>query len=87
MPAYGFKERFITLILDGSKCHTIRAKRKGKAGHARPGDKRMCKELQELQPLLDQFRSECERYGEAEIKCLWHMRPIIRKIIKLYAKQ
>lgn len=31
MPAYSFKERFVPLILDGSKRQTIRKKRKGQA--------------------------------------------------------
>jgi hypothetical protein len=38
MPAYSFKERFVPMILDGSKCQTIRANRKGRQGHAKPGD-------------------------------------------------
>lgn len=39
MPAYSFQERFIPSIQDGSKAQTIRAFRKGRSGHARPGDK------------------------------------------------
>ena len=35
MPAFSFKERFIPLLKDGSKCQTIRLKRKGQA---KPGD-------------------------------------------------
>ena len=31
MPAYSFKERFVPLILDGTKRQTIRKKRKGQA--------------------------------------------------------
>ena len=37
MPAYSFKERFVPMVEDGSKDHTIRALRKGKSGHAMPG--------------------------------------------------
>ena len=39
MPAYSFKERFCPMILDGSKSQTIRANRKGRQGHAKPGDR------------------------------------------------
>jgi hypothetical protein len=38
MPAYSFKERFVPMILDGTKRQTIRANRKGRQGHAKPGD-------------------------------------------------
>ena len=36
MPAYSFQERFIPMILDGSKCQTIRKRRE--KGYAKPGD-------------------------------------------------
>jgi hypothetical protein len=36
MPAYSFKERFVPMVLDGSKPHTIRSRRK--KGWAKPGD-------------------------------------------------
>jgi hypothetical protein len=36
MPAYSFKERFVPMVKDGSKSHTIRARRK--KGFAKPGD-------------------------------------------------
>ncbi len=39
MPAYSFKERFCSMVLDGSKPHTIRAARKGRSRHARIGEK------------------------------------------------
>jgi hypothetical protein len=38
MPAYSFQERFIPLILDGSKDHTVRKERAGRSCHARPGE-------------------------------------------------
>lgn len=38
MPAYSFKEQFIPFIEDESKNHTVRELRKGKSGHAQPGD-------------------------------------------------
>ena len=37
MGLYGFKQRFVPMIQDGSKRHTIRAERK--KGHAKPGEK------------------------------------------------
>lgn len=37
MPAYSFKERFVTMVKDGSKPYTIRARRN--KGFAKPGDK------------------------------------------------
>ena len=36
MPAYSFKERFVPMVLDGSKPHTIRSRRK--KGFAKIGD-------------------------------------------------
>jgi hypothetical protein len=39
MAAYNFKERFVPMILDGSKTQTIRANRKGRQGHAKRGDR------------------------------------------------
>lgn len=36
MPAYSYKERFVPFVLDGSKPHTIRARRKNPP---KPGDK------------------------------------------------
>lgn len=38
MTAYSFKRQFIALILAGTKKQTIRALRKGRSRHARPGD-------------------------------------------------
>ncbi len=38
MPAYSFQERFIPLIIDLSKDHTVRAERAGRSRHARPGE-------------------------------------------------
>lgn len=38
MPAYSFKERFVPMILDGTKRQTIRALRTGRQGHAMAGD-------------------------------------------------
>ncbi len=35
MPAFSYKERFVPFVLDGSKPHTIRARRKNPA---KPGD-------------------------------------------------
>lgn len=55
MPAYSFKERFVPLILDGSKRQTIRKKRKGQA---KPGSTlylyfglrtKWCKKLKEVE--------------------------------------
>lgn len=54
MPAYSFKERFVPMVLDGSKDCTIRARRK--KGFAKPGDSlylyfgirtKWCKKLRE----------------------------------------
>jgi len=39
MPAYSFQERFIPMILDGSKDHTIRKDRAGRSRHAKPGNR------------------------------------------------
>jgi hypothetical protein len=36
MPAYSFKERFVSMVVDGSKPHTIRARRE--KGFAKKGD-------------------------------------------------
>lgn len=38
MVAYSFKKRFVPPILSGIKGQTIRAPRKGRSRHARPGD-------------------------------------------------
>lgn len=38
MVAYSFKQQFIAPILAGTKRQTIRAPRKGRSRHARPGD-------------------------------------------------
>jgi len=38
MPAYSFKERFCPWVIEGSKTHTVRDLRKGRQGHAKPGD-------------------------------------------------
>lgn len=38
MVAYSFKKQFVEPILLGTKRHTIRAPKKGRARHARPGD-------------------------------------------------
>lgn len=54
MPAYSFKERFVPMVLDGSKPHTIRSRRK--KGYAKQGDTlylyfglrtKFCKKLRE----------------------------------------
>jgi hypothetical protein len=36
MPAYSFQQRFVPMVLDGSKCQTIRKRRT--KGYAKPGD-------------------------------------------------
>ena len=38
MPAYSFVERFCPWVIEGSKTQTVRAPRKGRQGHAKPGD-------------------------------------------------
>ncbi len=54
MPAYSFQERFVPLVLEGSKTHTIRQRRV--KGFAKPGDilylyyglrQKWCKKLRE----------------------------------------
>ncbi len=59
MPAYSFKERFVPMVLDGSKPHTIRSRRK--KGFAKKGNTlylyfglrtKFCRKLSE-QPCID----------------------------------
>jgi len=52
-------------------------------------DQVFSRELQELQPLLDDFRNTIVRYssGGYSPRLLWHMRPLLKKIIELYGKE
>ena len=44
-------------------------------------------EMQELEPLLNQYRDAMTTFGNvSRPQPVWHMRPIIEKIIQLYAK-
>lgn len=46
-------------------------------------------EMQELQPFLELYRNAISRYtsgGYQSQRQLWHMRPLLKKIIELYGK-
>lgn len=49
---YGFKQRFVPRILDGTKTGTIRAPRTGKMGHARPGSALQFKHGSRFRPVF-----------------------------------
>lgn len=49
-------------------------------------DERMRPELQQLEPLLELFRDSIRFYGDSKPnRYLWRMRPVIKKIIEVYA--
>ena len=49
---YGFKQRFVPRILDGTKIGTIRAPRAGRCRHARPGDALQLKAGSRFRPVV-----------------------------------
>jgi hypothetical protein len=52
-------------------------------------DQKISKELQELEPVLMEYRNRISLFtsGGDRSKLLWHMRPLLRKIIELYGNQ
>jgi len=45
------------------------------------------REMQELQPLLEDYRKSIQIYSESRsARHLWHMRPLLKKILELYGK-
>lgn len=80
MPAYSFKERFVPMVLDGTKPHTIR-KRRAK-GFAKTGDKlylyyalrtKYCKKLRE--EICTNVRTiRIDKVNERFIVLLFHRR-------------
>ncbi|HET6255838.1 MAG TPA: hypothetical protein VFE32_17305 [Puia sp.] len=52
-------------------------------------DQKISRELQELEPFLKRYRDSIQIYssGSAPARLLWHMRPLLQKIIELYGNQ
>jgi hypothetical protein len=74
-------------IMDALKMHVWEA-RTEMAQDAR--DQKISKDLQELEPLLERFRNSIRDYtkgGAIPHRLLWHMRPVLGKIIELYGNQ
>jgi len=63
---YGFQRRFVGPICDGTKTHTIRAMRKGRARHARVGDDLGLKCGRRFRPVIF-ARGRCTDAGDVEL--------------------